>query len=32
MMPGELTYEQCKELADKASAKKGRGKKFAKKK
>lgn len=32
MVPEELTYEQCKELADKAPAKKARGKKFAKKK
>ena len=32
MMPEKLTYEQCKELADKAPAKKGRGRKVAKKK
>jgi DNA topoisomerase-1 len=32
MVPEELTFEQCKELADKAPEKKGGGKRFAKKK
>ncbi len=31
MVPEDLTYEQCKELADKAPEKKGRGRKTAKK-